>query len=73
VENNDVEFVAVAKRWWQVAAVWYSAAIGVAGVVVEYLAQTNPDLTPFLGRWGGMVTIGIGIVNAIMHFRAKAK
>ena len=73
VENNELEFVAEAKRWWQEAAVWFSAAVGVTGVVVEYLAQTNPDLTPFLGKWGGIATIAIGLANALLHYRAKAK
>jgi hypothetical protein len=60
-----------AMRWWHSLTVWFGSALVVIGAVVEYLAASQPDLTPFLGRWGGAVTVAIGVVNVLLRLRTS--
>jgi hypothetical protein len=58
-----------AKRWWQSVTIWFSAALVIAGGLVEYLNSTMPELTPYFGKWGGLATVTVGVLNVLLRYR----
>jgi hypothetical protein len=60
-----------AKRWFNSVTIWFSAALVVAGAVVEYLNTVAPELTPYFGKWGPLATVTIGVLNVLLRLRTS--
>lgn len=57
------------KKWRESLTIRFAGWLVVLGAVIQYLAIAQPDLTPFLGKWGGLVTVAIGIANVLLRLR----
>lgn len=58
-------------RWHDRLAVAFAATLLTLGAVVEYLTTVAPQLAPYFGKWGGLVTIGIGVANVLLRIAAQ--
>lgn len=48
---------------------WLLVTIGMS---VAYLVTAMPALAPTLGKWGPVVTVGIGLANVLLNKRPAA-
>lgn len=60
-----------AKRWWHSLTIWLGLVLVALGAVVEYLTTVSPLLAPYFGKWGGAVTIAIGVLNVLLRLRTR--
>lgn len=58
-----------AKRWWRSLTIWFSGFLIALGAVVEYVNASSGLLAPYFGKWGGLVTLGIGVLNVLLRLR----
>ena len=56
------------KRWWRSRSLWFARALMLAGAIVETVNASSGLLTPYFGKWGGLVIVGIGVVNEILRW-----
>lgn len=60
-----------AKRWWKSKTVWFSSALVVLGTVMQYVDQSSAILVPYFGKWGGIATVAIGVINILLRLRTS--
>ena len=53
--------------WWRSRTIWFAKALMVAGALVEYLNASSGMLLPYLGHWGGVVMLAIGVANVLLR------
>lgn len=65
--RDDIE--TAAKRWWHSLTIWFGLLLVALGASVEYLTTVSPLLAPYFGKWGGAVTVAIGLANVLLRLR----
>ncbi len=66
---ENFTYYGTAKRWWHSITIWFGTLLMVAGVAVEYINTESNILAPYFGKWGGAVTVGIGVLNVVLRMR----
>lgn len=56
-----------AKHWWASRSLWFASLLVACGAVVEYVNSTSGLLAPYFGKWGGLATVAIGVLNVLLR------
>ena len=62
-----------AKQWWQSRSLWFARALMLAGAIVETVNVSSGLLLPYFGKWGGLVVVGIGVINEVLRWATSKK
>lgn len=57
------------KRWWHSLTIWFGSFLVVLGAVIEYVNASSGLLAPYFGKWGGLVTLAIGVLSVLLRLR----
>ncbi len=58
-------------KWWHSMTIWFGLLLVALGTAVDYLTTAAPTLAPYFGKWGGAVTVAIGVLNVLLRLRTQ--